>query len=308
MRLSAPGTWARLVAPLVIWLASAGGRATLAQTGFPPGVPNSPATRIVSIVPAATEMIFAVGAGPQVVAVSSFDHFPPAVDNLPRVGALLDPDTERILTLKPDLVVVYSSQSDLQAQLARVGIRTFVYRHGGVADTLKTIATIGAATGQDRRATDVATGIRARLEEIRRRVAGRTRPRTLLVIGRQPGALRAVYASGGAGFLHELLEVAGAANVFADVARESVQPSRETLLARAPEVIVELRPERTTVDGREVTRVWSALASAPAVRNGRVHALAGAYLVMAGPRLGDAAEALARAVHPEAWPPAPTDR
>ena len=64
-------------------------------------------TRIISLVPAVSEMLFAIGAGPQVVAVSSFDDYPPEVLKLPRVGALLDPDLERILSLRPDLVIVY---------------------------------------------------------------------------------------------------------------------------------------------------------------------------------------------------------
>ena len=72
--------------------------------------------RIVSLVPAVTEMLFAVGAGAQVVGVSSYDHFPPEVEKLPKVGALIDPDTERILSLRPDLVVVYGSRTDTEAR------------------------------------------------------------------------------------------------------------------------------------------------------------------------------------------------
>ena len=78
--------------------------------------------RIVSLIPAVTEILFAIGAGPQVVGVGSFDTFPPEVSKLPRVGALLDPDTERILSLRPTLVVTYGSQTELQTQLARAGI------------------------------------------------------------------------------------------------------------------------------------------------------------------------------------------
>ena len=69
-----------------------------------------PPTRIISLVPSATEMLFAMGAGPRVAAVSSYDRYPPEVERLPRVGALVDPDVERILSLRPDLVVAYASQ------------------------------------------------------------------------------------------------------------------------------------------------------------------------------------------------------
>lgn len=263
--------------------------------------PAPAATRIVSLVPAVTESLFAIGAGPQVVAVSSFDHFPAAVEALPRVGALLDPDTERILSLKPDLVVVYGSQTDLQAQFKRAGIRTYVYRHGGLADALDSMSAVGQVTGHAAGAARVVASLRATLDGIRRRVAGRARPRTLLVLSRQPGSLRAVYASGSVGFLHDLLEVAGAANVFPDIPRESVQPSQETLLMRRPDVVVELQPGADVADLNEARRAWSALASIPAVRNRRIHVLTGAHVVIAGPRLGDAAEAIARAVHPGAF-------
>ena len=80
---------------------------------------NGEVRRIVSLVPAVTEMLYAIGAGPKVVAVSSYDTYPPEVKRLPNVGALLDPNVERILSLKPDLVVVYGSQDDLKQQLGR---------------------------------------------------------------------------------------------------------------------------------------------------------------------------------------------
>ena len=258
--------------------------------------------RIVALVPAITEMLFAIGAGPQVVAVSSYDEFPAEVKALPKVGALLDPDTERILALRPDLVVVYGSQSDLEKQLERAHLRTFSYRHGGIATTLGTIRDIGIATGHRKESTDLVASLQARLDAVRDRVKGRPRPRVVLVFERQSGTLREVYASGGVGFLHEMLDAAGGTNVFADVARESVQPSIETLLARAPDVILEVRAagliEKSAADE---TDAWSALSSVPAVKNRRVHLLRGDYLVVPGPRLAMATEAFAHALHPDAF-------
>ena len=259
--------------------------------------------RIVSLVPALTEMLFAIGAGPQVVAVSSFDQFPPAVTKLPRVGALLDPDTERILALRPDLVVVYGSQSDLQAQFARARVRTFVYQHGGISTIFDSIRELGAATGNGRGAATLVRDLESRLESVRARVKGRARPRVLLVFERQPRTLREIYVSGGRGFLHEMLDIAGGQNVFADSSRESVQPSTETILSRAPEVILEVRAEGLIAD-REVAderQVWNALSAVPAVRSRRIHFLSGDYLVVPGPRFAQATETLARVLHPEAF-------
>jgi iron complex transport system substrate-binding protein len=261
------------------------------------------ARRIVSLVPALTEMLFAIGAGSQVVGVGSFDAFPPEVTNLPRVGALLDPDVERILSLRPELVITYGSQTDLQTQFARAGVKTYSYRHGGIDTILQSMRELGDATGHRPDADRVVSGLREKLAAIRARVKGRTQAKVLLVIDRQPKTLREIYVSGGFGFLHEMLQIAGGRNVFSDVKRESVQPSHETLIARAPEVIVELQAEGMIApsDRAADKATWSTLSSLPAVRNGRVHILVGQYLVVPGPRFAEAVKTLARTLHPEAF-------
>ena len=261
------------------------------------------AQRIVSLVPALTEMLFAIGAGPQVVAVSSYDEFPPEVKSLPKVGALLDPDMERILALRPDLIVSYGSQTDMQAQLARAKIRVFSYRHAGLNGVFATLKDLGEAVGRTTDSERLSREIRSGLDAIQARVRGRPKPRTLLVFERDPESLRGVYVSGGVGFLHDMLGIAGGVNVFADVARESVQPSVETMLARAPEFILEVRATGLLA-GADVTqakRVWGALASVPAVQRGHIQILTGDHLVVPGPRLVQGTEAFARALHPDAF-------
>jgi iron complex transport system substrate-binding protein len=267
------------------------------------GQTTSPPRRIVSLVPSLTEMLYAVGAGPQVVGVGSYDEFPPEVKKLPRVGGLIDPDVERVLSLRPDLVLTYGSQTTLEAQLARAGIKVFSYRHAGIAGILQALRDLGAATGHAAEGDRKAREVQAQLDAIRARVRSLPRPRTLLVFGRQPQSLQQTYVSGGVGFMHDVLDVAGAANVFADVRRESVQPSQETLLTRAPEAILEVRANNPLTPPQMAAerRTWAALASIPAVRNGRIYFLAGDYLTAPGPRVAMAAETLARTLHPDAF-------
>lgn len=259
-----------------------------------------PPKRIISLVPALTEMLFAIGAGPQVIAVSSYDEEPPAVKALPRVGALLDPDTERILSLKPDLVVVYGSQVELQSQLKRAAIPMFDYRHFGLPEVMTTMRELGVRTGHADEADRSARGLEARLAAVRTRVGDARRPRTLLVFGREPRTLRNIYASGGRGFLHDMLIAAGGENVFADVDREAVQATTETILARKPDVILELRS--TPLFGNEAQQAevnaWAILASVPAVRDHRVIILTGQGTTVPGPRVADAVERMAKALHP----------
>lgn len=253
------------------------------------------------MIPAVTEMIYAIGAGPQVVAVGTFDRFPAEVAPLPRVGGLLDPDVERILALKPDLVIVYGTQTDLRAQLDRAGIEQFSYKHGDLAGVMTTIRALGARLGHPETAERVAGELEGSLSAIRKRVAGRPRPKALLVFGRDAMALRGIFASGGVGFLHDMLEIAGAQNVFTDVKRESVQTTTELVLQRAPEVILELRPSVEADQINAERAVWNALVAVPAVRLGRVRILTDPALLVPGPRVAQATELMARTIHPEAY-------
>jgi iron complex transport system substrate-binding protein len=225
----------------------------LVLTVMAPAVrPQSPPQRIVSLVPAVTEMLFAMGAGGLVVGVGSFDAFPAEVHALPKVGALVDPDFERILSLRPDLVVVYGSQDELIDRLARARIATFRYRHAGLADVTATIREVGVRVGRANEGGRLAAGIDAEIDAIRRAIGQQRKPSTLLVFDREPGTLRGIYASGAVGFMHDMLVAAGGADAMQDVRRESLQMSVELLLARAPEVIVEVQPSRgwTTGVGR----------------------------------------------------------
>jgi iron complex transport system substrate-binding protein len=259
------------------------------------------ARRIVSIIPATTEMLFAMGAGDRVAAVGSYDHFPPAVEKLPRVGALLDPDVERIIAMRPDLVIVYGTQVELRTQLERARIAYFPYTHRGLPDITQTIRLLGARVGVEAQANALADRIERQLNDIKSRVAGARRTKTLLVFSRERGSLRNIDASGGIGFLHDMLETAGGADVLGDVPRQSVTMTTEMVLARAPEAIIELRYARDDATDPSDLRQWNALASVPAVRNKRIFMLRGEEFVVPGPRVVGATEQIARTLHPEAF-------
>ena len=264
----------------------------------PAAVTQSPPRRIVSLIPAVTEMLFAMGAGDRVVGVSSFDRFPPEIEKVPRVGALLDPNLEKILSLKADLVAVYHSQEDFRRQLERAGVPTFVYTHAGLADVTTTIRDLGGRIGYGDRGGELAGRIEKQLGDIRTRVAGRPRPRTLIVFGRDSYALRGIYASGGQGFIHDMVSLAGGDNVFADVKREAVQATTELILTRRPDVIIELRADTLTpLQEEKELAVWSQLGSVPAVRDRRVHLIADVRTVIPGPRVADGVEAIAARLH-----------
>ncbi len=262
--------------------------------------PAARPSRIVSLIPATTEMLFAMGAGDRLVGIGTYDRFPPEVEKLPRVGGLIDPDTERILSLRPDLVIVYNTQAELKERLDRARLPYFSYEHRALPDVMDTIRTLGERVGAGARASAVAAEMDRALGAVRASVAGRARPRALLVFGRQPGSLRSVNASGGYGFLADLLDIAGADNVFGDIKQQSVQASTEMILARRPDVIIELK-YGSAAPGLDVARElepWNALASVPAVRSKRLYLLTGDEFVVPGPRIVAAAQRLARTIHP----------
>jgi iron complex transport system substrate-binding protein len=278
------------------------GAAAVSPDALPDAQDRAP-ERIISLVPAATEMLFAFGAGEQVVGVSSFARYPPEAREKTSVGALVDPDVERILSLRPDLVVVYGTQSDLIARLSRADVPLFTYAHASLSDVTETMRQLGARIGREAEAARTVEGIEAAIEDVRQRVAGRPRPRTALVIGREPDVLRGIYVSAGFGFMHDMLEAAGGADAFGDVMRQSLQVSAEMMLARRPEVILETHPPEGWTPARlaRERQVWNVLAAIPAVQSGRVHILADDVLLVPGPRVAEGIRLMAETLHPEAF-------
>ena len=256
--------------------------------------------RIISLVPNVTEILFAIGAGPQVIAVSTYDVEPPEVRSLPTVGALVDPDTERIIALRPDLVITYGSQADLQTQLKACRFHSSTIATAASTTSWSRCARSGSAPGTSQQADKVARALETAIDAVRKRVAGKPRPKTLLVFGREPGSLRNIYASAGSGFLHDMLTVAGGEDVLQDIDKESAQISTEMILARRPDVIIELNSANRLNDAdlKAVLDPWSALSSVPAVRNKRVIILTGSGLTVPGPRVVDGIERMAKALHP----------
>ncbi|HZR23527.1 MAG TPA: helical backbone metal receptor [Vicinamibacterales bacterium] len=261
--------------------------------------PANDTKRIVSLIPAVTEMIFAMGEQSRLVGVSNYDRFPPEVARIDKVGGLLDPNVEKILSLRPDLVIVYNTQQELKQRLDRASIPYFNYEHRGLPDITQTIRAVGARIGAASAANRLADKMDADLESIRRANASQPKPKTLLVIAREPGSLRQINASGGYGFLHDMITIAGGADVFADVKKQSVAATTEVILARAPEVIIELRygDAMNAGDAAREIRAWDALPSVPAVRTHRIYILSGDQFVVPGPRVVDATRQFASVLH-----------
>jgi iron complex transport system substrate-binding protein len=251
--------------------------------------PETPPKRIISVVPSATEMLFAIGMGDSVVAVGDYDHFPPEVETRPRIGGLLNPNIEKIIELGPDLVITYGSQDVLRDILAARGIRLYPLTHGTVETTLQFMIDLGRTVGAETRAREVVEEIRETFEEVKAR-APRTSPRVLVIHNRGAGVLGSFYSVGSRAFQHELITMAGGENLFADVDKEIIQPSLEEILSRSPEIIIETLPAgAAAAEIEQRKRDWQSLANLPAAKNDRIYVVAEDYLLVPGPRLDLAA-------------------
>ncbi|MCW5893444.1 MAG: ABC transporter substrate-binding protein [bacterium] len=259
----------------------------------PPPAARGDGARIVSLAPSVTEILFGLDAGARLVGVCGHCNFPPAVERLPRVGGYLSPSVEAVIAVAPGLVIAVPSPGNREAVRAieRAGIPVLVVGDRTLADLRAAIRAIAAAIGEPARGEALVARIDGELDAVRRRVAGLPMQGVLLVVGHRP-----LIVAGGGTLQDELLRVAGATNVAADVGQAFPQIATEVVVARAPDVILDAAMG-TEEGGRDL---FAPLTTVPAVANGRVVRIAPDALFRAGPRVGEAAAALATAIHPGA--------
>jgi iron complex transport system substrate-binding protein len=258
--------------------------------------PHEPAAAtprtIVSVVPTVTEALFAFGLGDKVIGVGDYDQFPPEVKTKPRVGGLINPNIEKIISMRPDLVIIYGSQDVLRERLGSAGIRIFPFVHGNVEQTLRYMLELGIAVGAEDRAQRVVQEIRATFEDVRRR-APSSRPKVLLVHDRGAGTLGSFYSVGARAFQHDLIEIAGGRNLFSDVDRETIQPSLEAVISRKPDIVFEtLPPPLNDADVAQRRQDWESLG----FRENQIYIEGDSDLLVPGPRLAIAARRISEII------------
>jgi len=266
------------------------------QTGHAVTLPAAP-RRIVSLVPGVTEILFAIGAQDAVVGVTDFCDYPPDARRKARVGDMLSPNLETLVSLRPDLVVATRSgnREETFDQLKRLGLPVYlVDEPPSIAGVLRLVGGLGQLTGHRAAAAAIAAGLERRIASVRERVAGRPHPRVLYVLWPEP-----LIVPGRGSLVSELIASAGGESVTADQAQGYPRMSLEAAVGRAPEVIILARHGAGT--GPAVLPQWQRLESLPAIRSGRLYAADGDLLHRYGPRVVDGLELLARLIHPEAF-------
>ncbi len=246
-----------------------------------------PATRIVSLNPVTTELFFALGAGDRLVGRTHWDLFPDAARAVTDVGDGMGPNVEAVMGRTPDLVVLYASESNrvAVAQLRAAGIATLTLRTDQVADLARIAPILGAAVGDSARGILVADTVLAALAAVRALPRATAPRRVVWHVWDAP-----LMTLGAGSYLSELLDIAGAANAFGDLAAPSPQVSMEEVARRDPYAIL------ASPKGAATIRAHPGWQSVRAVREGRVLEVDTMLVGRPGVRMGEAARHLRRLI------------
>jgi len=260
--------------------------------------------RIVSTAPSITELLYALGLGDRIVGVTRFCRYPPEAQQKPKIGDYINPNLETITALKPDLVIVQTNPVRLAERLGALHLHTLEINQENIAAIYNSIRVVGDATGTSPRATQLIASIRAKLDEIRARAASLHPVRVMFVVGRSPNRLDGLVVVGKASYLNEVFELAGGVNIFRDAVAAYPAVSMEEVIARNPEVIIDMGDMSDTVNvsdehKRSVVALWNRMAVVSAVKQHRVFAVSSDSYVTPGPRVVDAARAILGMLHPE---------
>ncbi|GIZ52149.1 cobalamin-binding protein [Noviherbaspirillum aridicola] len=246
----------------------------------------APARRIVSLAPHATELLFAAGAGNAVVGVTEFSDYPEQARRVPSVGNGQTLDLERIVALKPDLVVGWHTglASGQLARLEAVGIRVFRSAPSDFAAIAASLEGLGRLAGHEGAGTTAAADFRKRLTILQERYRDRRRVSVFYQIWRSP-----LMTLNGKHMVSSALRLCGAENVFADLPQLAPTVSEEAVVRADPEAII-----ASTGEQDHVLAGWKRFSGMRAVRRGNLLTVDGGLLNRAGPRVLDGTEELCR--------------
>ncbi|HEU4769136.1 MAG TPA: helical backbone metal receptor [Pyrinomonadaceae bacterium] len=256
--------------------------------------------RIVSLSPNVTEILYGIGAWPQVIAVSEYCTYPDDVQNKPRVNGWDKTNLEQVVALRPDFVIGVEAQEPfVRDKLNGLGVRSLFLRGQKLEDALRSIVEIGRATGYEAAATELSKKTEGEIDQVRKTVAGLPRPRVLCVVDRLPGTIRDIYTATKGSYIDELIQIAGGESIAPPGAQGYGKITKEAVLALDPEVIFDMVQGSKGKFGEDPITVWNELAEVQAVRNRRIYPMSDPTVIHPSQFVGQTARTFARLLHPE---------
>jgi iron complex transport system substrate-binding protein len=249
--------------------------------------------RVISLAPNLTEIIYAIGAGDRLVGNTTYCDYPEQAKSVQKVGDTLQPNIERILALRPNLIFI-STSSQLEAfarQLSDHGIPVYVSDPHDLEGVIHSIENIAKLLNREQQAGELVSKLRERMTTVEAAVKNRKPVTVFYQLSAEP-----LYTAGRQAFVTDLIKRAGGQSVTADVAEAWPRYSEESAVAAKPEAII--LPTGGSMGGANAD-VAEGLRKSPAVLEGRVIKIDGDLLVRPGPRAIDGLEQLAHALHPE---------
>lgn len=260
-------------------------------------------SRIISLSPNITEILFELGLGDKIVGVTNFCNYPPAASHISKVGGYFDPNFEAIVMLKPDLVLILPEQENVKDFLSRLNISFSIVNNKTVSDIFTGIKIIGVTFGKEEPAEKLLLSLRTRLEKVKQKTKNLTKPAVLITVGRTlgTGALADVYAAGKGTYFDELIKLAAGKNVIELSNISYPLLSAEGIIHLNPDIIVDFATdfEKQQLSEAEVKADWSCISEVSAVKNDRIYIRSQSYAVIPGPRFIVLLEDLAQIFHPE---------
>jgi len=261
------------------------------------GIPQ----RVISINPAATEILFELGCQGRLVAVSDFCNYPAEVKDFEKVGGATGHNFERIARLAPDLVIFQGAGEDMVKFCRDRNIRTVSINLRNVGEVYDGIKQLGGLLGLEQEAEQICTRISGQFKEIENKVSSAKKKKVFFSFFRTPGSLAGITTVGPKTCLSELLVRAGGVNIFDDVSQDYTVISKESLLKRQPDVVIEPYAIFSDFekDTSQALKDWGKLDALNAVSNRRIHFIDPDLVLKPGPRVAQAAMELAKIIHPE---------
>lgn len=247
-------------------------------------------SRIISLSPSTTEILYDLGLGNDVIGVSQYCQYPPQAMAKPRFGGLMNINYEAIIAARADAVIVFPEMLEPENKFKILGINTIIAKHDTINEILESILLIGQKCGAENKAAAIVANLRAKIRQVKQAGTQAKKNRVLICIGHSVSSdpdrmLDNIYIAGNDGFYSKMLEIVGVKNAY--TGRTAFpKVSYESLIEMNPDIIIDIvhNTQRPDVNNGIVMKQWQKFSDVRAVKNNKVYILGEKYMVIPGPR------------------------